>query len=74
MKISIKKMQFIFLFLYLFFLSFFNFTPFYLICAMMLILVTMIKIYKKKIFTMTKYFYYQLIFIGYNLIYVVIGY
>lgn len=74
MKISIKKLQFMFLFLYLFFLSFFNFTPFYLIFSILLVFVTMIKIYKKKIFIMTKYFYYQLIFIGYNLIYVVIGY
>lgn len=74
MKISIKKIQFIFLFLYLFFLAFFNFTPFYLICAVMLILVTMIKICRKKIFTMTKYFYFELIFIGYNLMYVATGY
>lgn len=74
MKITVKKLQLIFLFLYLFFLSFFNFTPFYLISAIFLVLTTLIKIYKKKVFITTKYFYFQIIFIMYNLVYVLIRY
>ena len=74
MKIEIKKLQYIFLFLYLFFLSFFNYTPFYLISAMLLVIFTFIKIISsdKKI-KFTSYFWFQIFFIGYNIVYVLLG-
>lgn len=72
-KFSINKLQNVFLFLYLFFLSFLNFTPFYLISAILLICITFLKIIRNRKIILTKYFYFELFFIVYNVIYYILG-
>lgn len=71
MKLDIKRFQNWCLILYLFFLSFFNFTPFYLISAIFLIFFTGILIFKRKKIIITSYIYYEIFFIVYNVIYLV---
>lgn len=71
MNISLKKLNNLFLFFYLFFLSFFNFTPFYLISAIFMMITVVIRIFGGKKLILTRYFYFQLFFILINLAYVV---
>lgn len=63
----------VFLFLYLFFLSFFNYTPFYLASALILIVLTVLKIIKKRKVIITPYIYFELFFIFYNFMWVLLG-
>ena len=72
-KFSLKKIQEVLLFLYMFFLSFLNFTPFYLISAILLVIVTVLKITKNKKIVLTKYFYFEIFFIIYNFFYCIAG-
>ena len=67
---KIHNIQMFFLILYMFFISFFNFTPFYIISAIMLILFTGLNILKSKKIKLSVYIKYEIFFILYNLLYV----
>ena len=73
MKKIFTDLQTFFLFLYLFFLSFFNYTPFYLISGILLIIVTFLIVVHRKKVILTQYFWFELFFIGYNLMYALMG-
>lgn len=70
--IKVRDVQFLFLFLYLFFLSFLNFTPFYLVSAIFLCGFTVLKIITTKKIRVTKYIVFELLFVLYNVLYIVL--
>ena len=73
MRITARKAQFFFLILYLFFLSFFNYTPFYLAAAMGMMLFTVIRVAQERKIRFTSYVLFETIFILYSILYVFLG-
>lgn len=73
MKISIKKVSYICIFLYFFFLSFLNFTPFYLSFAVLIVGFSILQVIKGRHLKTTSYLIFQTLFILYNLAYLLFG-
>lgn len=72
-KLTVNNYCFYLLFLYLFFISFLNFTPIYLVSAVLMIGFTFIKVLSSRKIVGSGYFIFQLIFITYCSMYLIFG-
>ena len=64
-SIRINDLKFFFLFIYMFLISFLNFTPFYLASAFIMIIITFLSVIKSKSVVLNSFFWWQFIFIVY---------